>query len=90
MYFQNFPLVLYDMKGTRKETCYRYCKESKVRSKILDSASLYQKYFVVQGRDLKMLHLNTLVNQIYIGSSYLQIILQTHIMAMSYVTLKDI
>ena len=50
MYFQNFPLVLYDMKGDKqKKLVTDIVKRVKVRSKILDSASLYQKYFVVQG-----------------------------------------
>lgn len=50
MYFQNFPLVLYDMKGDKqKKLVTDIVKRVKVRSKILDTASLYQKYFVVQG-----------------------------------------
>ena len=49
-YFNQFPLVLYDMKGDkRKKLVTDIIKRVKVRNKILDTASLYQKYFIVQG-----------------------------------------
>ena len=49
-YFNSFPLVLYDMKGDqRKKLVTDIIKRVKVRHKILDTASLYQKYFVVKG-----------------------------------------
>ena len=49
-YFNSFPLVLYDMKGDqRKKLVTDIIKRVKVRHKILDASSLYQKYFVVKG-----------------------------------------
>ena len=49
-YFNSLPLVLYDMKGDQKKKLVTdIIKRVKVRHKILDTASLYQKYFVVKG-----------------------------------------
>ena len=50
MYFNSFPLILYDMKGDDKQKlAVNIIKRVKVRSKILDTASLFQKYFVNPG-----------------------------------------
>ena len=50
MYFSSFPLLLYDMKGDQKSKLVtNIIKRVKVREKILDASSLYQKYFVQQG-----------------------------------------
>ena len=50
MYFSSFPLLLYDMKGDQKaKLVTNIIKRVKVREKILDASSLYQKYFVQQG-----------------------------------------
>tara|TARA_E500000178_G_scaffold228631_1_gene225338 strand:+ start:1930 stop:2439 length:510 start_codon:yes stop_codon:yes gene_type:complete len=50
MYFNSFPLILYDMKGDDKQKlAVNIIKRVKVRSKIVDTASLFQKYFVNPG-----------------------------------------
>ena len=50
MYFSSFQLLLYDMKGDQKaKLVTNIIKRVKVREKILDASSLYQKYFVQQG-----------------------------------------
>jgi len=68
MYFRKIEKGFYDLKGDgNPKIVTDLMTRVKVREKVINEMSLYDKYDVPSGEDLKTQHLNTLVQQNIIG-----------------------